>query len=454
MIEVLSKPADQVGVGDIDSLIESKVPESEQIEFKASLSTPGDSTDPWMSGENRIGEPAKKKILKEVTAFANAYGGVLLLGIEESDTQPPVAAKISPIPRCAELAERLKLVFRDRVEPQLPRIEIFAVQTEGDPVQTKGDKEGVVLIRVGKSRLAPHRVTKTRVCPVRRADRCEEMTMREIQDMTLNVSRGLERLERRLSERAKRFHQEFKRLDTPENAYGVRLTAAPIGDEIRIDRVSRQGKIAEEFHEPWRKVLYQQGECEHTIDDSNIAPPTYWRPMLRAVRAELFPNPDDRLHSHNSYLEIHCDGLVELGFVCRHLISNVKDWLFSPDWLFSFFANLIVQVNYIRGQALSPTAEYALDVEIRTTGSPVLVLGERASQPGSGAPRIYADLHPPERFALGTLLPGSIKFPQYSLGDPDEVLKLLTLFRKDFLNSLGKDIDTRKVVLTVQDWPS
>ena len=37
MIEVLSKPADQIRISDIESLIDSQVPESEQIEFKESL---------------------------------------------------------------------------------------------------------------------------------------------------------------------------------------------------------------------------------------------------------------------------------------------------------------------------------------------------------------------------------------------------------------------------------
>ena len=167
--------------------------------------------------------------------------------IGESEAKPPVAARVSPIPRCGDLAERLKLVFRDRVEPQLPRIDILAVPTE--------DENGVVIIRVGRSRLAPHRVTETLVCPIRRSDRCEEMSMREIQDMTLNVSRGLERLERYLSERAELFRQEFERLQTPKDAWGIRLTAAPVGDEIRIDRVFRPHDLAEEFKEPWHQVL-------------------------------------------------------------------------------------------------------------------------------------------------------------------------------------------------------
>ena len=168
--------------------------------------------------------------MSKPSRFANAYGGALLLGIGESEGKPPVAASISPIPACTELAERLKLVFRDCVEPQIPRIEIFAVRTEADG-------GGVVIIRTGRSRMAPHRVKPTRKCPIRRSDRCEEMTMREIQDLTLNLSRGLERLERRLAMRSERFAEEFKCLESPDRAYGIRATAAPVGEDIQFERV-------------------------------------------------------------------------------------------------------------------------------------------------------------------------------------------------------------------------
>ena len=173
-----------IGVPDIESLIASNVPEGEQIEFKESLSTEKGTVDPGTHGKDKIGNQAKEALLTEAVGFANAYGGAVLLGIRESKTKPPVAAKIAPIQRCADFAERLKLVFRDCVEQQLPRIDIFAVPTEGG--------SGVVIIRVGQSRLAPHRVKvkKIRTCPIRRADRCEEMSMREIQDMNTECVAG------------------------------------------------------------------------------------------------------------------------------------------------------------------------------------------------------------------------------------------------------------------------
>ena len=437
MIEVLSKPAHQIGISDIESLIASNVPEGEQIEFKESLSTEKDTVDPWMDGKDKIGNQAKEALLTEAVGFANAYGGAVLLGIRESEAKPPVAAKIVPIQRCADLAERLKLVCRDRVEPQLPRIDIFAVPTD--------DESGVVIIRVGRSRLAPHRVKKIRICPIRRADRCEEMSMREIQDMTLNVSRGLERLGRQLSERSDRFRQEFECLKPPENAGGIRLTAAPVGDEIRIDRVFRQNGLAEEFKEPWHKILCQQGdqdaralkglECYYTVL------PDSWKPRLRAARAD---SPYNDLSQNIIYKEIHCDGLIELGLVSVH--SNVGEgkspaFLLPPDLPVHLFANLAVWADCIRRQSLAPTAEYALEVEVISMGGPVVVFDPNSDQ------RHFARHAPP------TLQPGTTTFPRYPLGNPTGIPGLLAEFYRDFWNSLGRDPGDGEHTFSIQDWP-
>ena len=431
MIGVLSKPAHQIGISAIEELIASNVPEGEQVEFKESLSTEKGTVEPWMEGKEKIGNQAKEVLLTEAVGFANAYGGAVLLGIRESKAKPPVAARIVPIERCTDLAERLQLVFRDCVEPQLPRIDIFAVPTEGE--------KGVVIIRVGKSRLAPHRVKfkKIRICPIRRSDRCEEMSMREIQDMTLNVSRGLERLERQLSERSERFRQEFKRLQNPGNAWGTRLTAAPVGDEIRIDRVFRQGGISEEFNEPWHKVL--QGENSFVGLESMDMLPNYWQPRLRSARAERELNFPNNLR-YNSYRELHWDGLIELGFVsCRGEKSNPFPLL--PGLPIEMFANLAVWADCIRRKSLAPTAEYALEFEVISIGGPVVVLDPNSDQ------HHFARHDPP------TLQPGTTKFPKYPLGNPTGIPDLLAEFYRDFRNSLGRDPGDGEHTFSIQDWP-
>ncbi len=428
MIEVLSKPSDQISIGDIESLIDSQVPESEQIEFKESLPAKKGNTDPWMEGKNTLGNPAKDKILEEVVAFANAYGGVCLLGIKESITKPPVAAEISPIPRCAELAERLKLVFRDCVEPQLPQVEIISIKTDGE--------SGVIIIRVGKSRLAPHRDKRTLVCPIRQSDRCEKMTMRQIQDLTLNISRGLERLEKRLSERSERFQQEFERIEEPEKAFGIRATAIPVGDEIRFDRILRHGRIIDDLCEPWRSALQRKDGTR--IYDSIDTEPTHWRPILRGARAEYFSEENHpQKVSEQIYREIHCDGLIELGHLSGTYTHQERQILsLSPAYPLVLFANLIAQAHRVRNQAGVPMAEYAVEVEIHVRGVPAIVPWNKY------------------RISSGKLAPGMITFPRYSLGDSDEGNDLLNLFYRDFLNSLGQDIGTEENPLAIPNWSS
>ena len=426
MIEVLSKPADQIRISDIKSLIDSQVPESEQIEFKKSLPARKNSTDPWIEGKNTIGDRAKNEILEEVVAFANAYGGVCVLGIKESSTKPPVAAEISPIPRCAELAERLKLVFRDCVEPQLPQIEVIPIKTDGE--------SGVIIIRVGQSRLAPHRVTRTLACPIRRSDRCEKMTMRQIQDLTLNISRGLERLKERFSERSERFQREFERIDAPKKSFGIRATAIPVGDEIRFDRVFRHHRIIEDLCEPWRPAL-QRKDGTRIYDASYTEPGSRWRPILRGARAECYPEDNyPQKVSKQIYREIHCDGLIELGHLSTY--NQERETLsLPPAYPLVLFANLIAQAHRVRNQAGVPVAEYAVEVEIYVKGVPAIVPSNFISP-------------------LGKLDPDAIQFPRYSLGDSNEGNDLLNLFYRDFLNYLGQDIGTEENPLAIPNWPS
>lgn len=439
MSEAFSKPADQIGPNDIQSLIDLEVPEGQHIEFKETLPAEEGSVDPWIrtNGKKGMGKYARDCLLEEVVAFANAYGGVLILGIEESSSEPPVATNLKPLPNCADLVGRLRQAFRDCVEPQIPRIEIFAVATNDD--------EGVVFIRVGKSQIAPHRVSPTRSCKMRRADRSEEMSMREIQDMTLNMSRGLERLGRQFADRENRFEQEFKHLLKPDKAFGVRVTGIPMGEEIRLDRVYRPSKIIDELEEEWRGIhLTRNGgepsELEVYPDLSTI----FWRPLLRAVRGDSSHFFVNKGHignlpapNYNSYREVHCNGLVELAFVASKSFGEPYDEYLPPNVPIALIANLIVQAVRIREFAGTPTAEYAIEVQILAKGTTITV-----NRPGPQYGR-----------QLGFYDSGSVSFPRYPLGDSHEALYLLNLFQRDLYNSLGIDIDNEENTFTIGNWP-
>ena len=414
MTDLLSKPASEICPADIDAMVASALPEGERVEFKRSLPKAKGKPDSWEDGREP-GDKAKNEILEEVTAFANAYGGVLMLGVDESSTRPAAAAEIAPIPRCAELAERFKLIFRDCVEPQLPALEVFAVPTD--------QENGIVIFRVGRSHTAPHRVTKTLVCPVRRADRCEKMTMREIHDMTLNVSKGLERLERRLSDRSKRFAREFERIVSTDDAFGCRFTAVPTNDDIYFERVFRNGTLLEGIGVPWR-VISLNGRPMTEI----ACGPRAWRALLRGTRSDnrtpqVEYTEDGQLNQKkvdwNFYHEIHCDGLVEFGGLHG---PRWEHQYFPPKWLFVMFGNLLLWVDNVRQLSRSISAEYVLEVELYMPSRTPLPIDD------------YGDVYwPPDN--------PNLKFPYYVINGDSNIQDILATFYRDALNLVGHDMD-------------
>ena len=454
MIDILTKPADQLGINDLQALIDSSVQEDERIEFKRGLSAEKGQVDPWYNG-GKLGRKAKIEILEESVAFANAFGGVFILGIDEQESEngPGVANKILPIPRCADLANRLELVFRDCIEPHIPGIEIIPI--------IKRDDAGAVVIRVGRSRLAPHRVTLSLVCPIRRSDRCEKMTMREIQDLVLNLARGTEKLDTLLTERSERFKEEFRDFsDWDQDAIGIRATAVPLGDEIWFD--PSHEALRDEL--AWHSVIASSGDdCSELSGGSIKIPSTNdWRPILRGARMEgneyHYRSVNDHSLIKKLYREIHCNGLVELGLTS----FRSKDLFFKPyeeggilpaGWLITIFANLLVWIDRLRNHAGTPVAEYALELETRIYGNPLPRLAVLRKIADFRSQRGY-DQYIAEVGNYSVLFDTSIastRFPRYSLGSSDEIIRILNSFELDLWNNVGLP-DQGHDGLTIKDF--
>jgi Putative DNA-binding domain len=214
---------------DIDRLVSEHVQEGSQVELKMTLPAKK-ADDLWVLGKGEVGDYARNELVAEVIAFANAYGGWLFLGVEETDDKPARASAVVPIRDCAELADRLRLMCRDCIEPKLPVLELAGV-----PMGSDGT--GVVIFHVPRSRMAPHRHTVTKECYIRRADRTEKMTMREVQDLTLQVERGLTAIERQFQEQREQFVRRFAaHRGGNAHAFGLHATLLPL-TPIYVDRV-------------------------------------------------------------------------------------------------------------------------------------------------------------------------------------------------------------------------
>ena len=294
---MFDKPITDLVPGDIERLIKEEVIEGIDIEFKETLPVKKNQTEPWLEGEDKIGDYARNQILEEIIAFANAYGGVLCLGISESNDTPAFANRINAIPKCKELAERLKLQCRDCIEPQIPLLEVSGVVTD----ESEG---GVVIVQIPQSRSAPHRHMQTRECYIRRADRVEKMTMREIQDLTLHTERGMAKIDGFFNGRKNKFGEiveAFNRCKT-DNKYGVRITALPTSDFI-FDNIHSRTDVKS-------TILTFTGTLDGKTYKLVFPFSDYrWRPILRGIYSES-TNHKNTLFS----TELQNSGLVELVF--------------------------------------------------------------------------------------------------------------------------------------------
>jgi len=119
---------------DILSLIENHVEESVYLDFKA-------------AGSLVATEDKKKEIAKDVAAFANSDGGIIVYGIHETAHQ---AGSLSYIDGHALTKEWLEQVIQSRLSPRLNMPLVYPVRFDNDV------SKSVYVVKIPRSAHAPH----------------------------------------------------------------------------------------------------------------------------------------------------------------------------------------------------------------------------------------------------------------------------------------------------------
>lgn len=131
---MIPKPLDQIDFADLQAIVDN-VREGKTIEFKQAM--PGKTDD------------EKKKFLRAVSSLANTAGGDLLIGVK---AQQGLAKAIPGIPgdTIDDMQLRLSQLLATQLEPRLPKVDFHHVDC--------GENCRVLIIRVQRSWLAPHRI--------------------------------------------------------------------------------------------------------------------------------------------------------------------------------------------------------------------------------------------------------------------------------------------------------
>lgn len=434
MSDFFTKTLDEIAKKDINELIDT--PEGQLFEIKEGLSAQKNDTDPWYNepdiGKSRKGpgDYAKQNIFKELVAFANSEGGWLVLGLKESNDQPKRVASVSPLPDCHDLPSRFERAAQDWIDPPLTSFRCKAIQTGSTP------GEGVLVFRVPRSSVAPHRLYKkgrTQEAYKRVGDESIPMKMREIQDLTLEMLRGHERLKRDFELAGKRYLQLKPERVHKRHMVGFRITLVPLSGPLTIDRpylyetlFTRKSQITGSFSNRQNLQL-------ETID-------TDWpslsfgpvRPILRGAQRKWACKYDKGHNPPNediAIIEVMVTGTINM--IVKSTLA--KPTGLSIRWVLSDLANSLIIAEQSRRIGGNASAEYALELELRydqyldisgiNTSLAVFYFGLLQEEGG--------------RFSK-KLGPDPLLLPRYRVGSEKEFPQLIKTIMDDLYNAVGE----------------
>ena len=179
------KPKNEIGFEAVNAFCDEQIEENSRLEYKKAFSS----------------KDEKKQIAKEISAFANTHGGIILVGVGEKDRKPKLP--IDGIAYIEGLNEKVTSIALKNIYPP--------VFPEATVCRFGNDHEkAVVVIRVQESDETPHTVENTTGIYVRVDSQNEPQRARyeEIEWLINRREKAVENRERLLRRAKERFDNQ------------------------------------------------------------------------------------------------------------------------------------------------------------------------------------------------------------------------------------------------------
>jgi hypothetical protein len=185
-MSIFIKPVNEIEFEDVKAFCDEQIEENRRVEYKKAFSS----------------KDEKKQIAKEISAFANTHGGIILVGVGEKDRKPKLP--IDGIDYVKGLNEKVtSIALKNIYPPVFPETKVCRF---GD-----NHEKAVVVIRVQESDETPHTVERTTGIYVRVDSQSEPQRapFEEIEWLMNRRKKAVENRERLLRRAEERFNNQL-----------------------------------------------------------------------------------------------------------------------------------------------------------------------------------------------------------------------------------------------------
>lgn len=163
---IFNKSFDQIGFSDINDLLNNKVAERQNLEYKSEV---------WPHNDKGI-----REMLKDISAMANAFGGYIIIGIKEDESGIPCEISWLDKNEAEDKKDWIISCCISSIEPRIPGLRVDAIKVNGEG--------SLIKIFIPRSTRRPHMVLKDAYRFYSRHDRqISLMSIEEIRESCLSM---------------------------------------------------------------------------------------------------------------------------------------------------------------------------------------------------------------------------------------------------------------------------
>lgn len=266
------------------AFLELRIPEGLYLDYKVALSGTSD-------------KDSKREFLKDVTAFANAAGGQIVLGAKEPADGQSVEEALVGI-ECAEaIAQDLERLCSTSIDPRIPGLGFFRVSLASG--------KSCLIINVPPSLSRPHMVDHAghRSFYVRHYESSFPMTTHELREAVLQSASAELRTQQRVIDRVNKLRSEIG-----PSKPTILLQAAPL-----IALATKWDVFSQKFEDTIRSGA--SGKVLHSY--ANLSTSLAPRPTIYGLRTQ-----NDRNEPPTWKLDVHRDGYLALTYADIQIIQT------------------------------------------------------------------------------------------------------------------------------------